>query len=67
MGVCYASGDPHFSTFDGLNYNFNGACTYTLVRERYIVIFLPYDGEGLHPNKNVLFSYNMITHSIKYK
>jgi hypothetical protein len=31
-GLCSASGDPHYITFDGVDYNFMGACAYTLAR-----------------------------------
>ena len=30
--VCKASGDPHFSTFDGALIHFQGSCSYALVR-----------------------------------
>uniref|UniRef100_K7FDY9 Fc fragment of IgG binding protein n=1 Tax=Pelodiscus sinensis TaxID=13735 RepID=K7FDY9_PELSI len=30
--VCWASGHPHYHTFDGHSYDFHGTCSYTVVR-----------------------------------
>ena len=29
-GICWAWGDPHYRTYDGFNYNFQGTCRYII-------------------------------------
>lgn len=32
VGMCWAMGDPHYSTFDQRHFDFMGACTYVVTR-----------------------------------
>ncbi|XP_055358421.1 zonadhesin, like [Betta splendens] len=59
-GICSASGDPHYTTFDKHSHHYMGACSYTLTKPCNISSDLPYftvDTQNEHRGSNTKISY----------
>nr|XP_026693636.1 LOW QUALITY PROTEIN: von Willebrand factor-like [Ciona intestinalis] len=67
---CSAVGDPHFTSFDGLRYNFQGACSYVMSQDfcnnktggfRVVVENIPCGNNGVTCTKSVtVHLYNVV-------
>ncbi|KAF7242411.1 IgGFc-binding protein [Varanus komodoensis] len=60
--VCWASGHPHYHTFDGHSYDFQGTCTYTVIKTCKPSSTLPFFHIFTKSQKRLPFSFvNQVT------
>ncbi|XP_061453701.1 IgGFc-binding protein-like [Rhineura floridana] len=55
--ICWASGQPHYHTFDGHSYDFQGTCTYTVVKTCRPTSKLPFFHISTKSQKSSPFSF----------
>ncbi|XP_039266345.2 SCO-spondin-like [Styela clava] len=72
-GICVATGDPHYVTFDGATYSFEGACSYILAQDSDGLFSveaenIPCGSTGVTCTKSVYISIgNMVVHLLRGK